>query len=99
MGRRVLWAEVKCPNVILAQLGGGLDNGPQRCANLVQLYERARQFGTFSRQGLYRFNQFLASLDEETDPTQAAELAERLLVQARQLGTEHRALPLAQTVI
>src|SRR5262249_15191816 len=55
---------------------GGLENGAQRSANLIQLYERARQFSDFSRQGLYRFNQFLASLDEEANPAQAAQLSE-----------------------
>ena len=43
-------------------------NGQRRCANLIHLYERARQFGTFSRQGLYRFIRFLESLSAETDP-------------------------------
>jgi len=54
----------------------GLENGPQRCANLMRLHERARQFGAFSRQGLYRFIRFLESLREETDPAQASDLSE-----------------------
>jgi ATP-dependent helicase/nuclease subunit A len=54
----------------------GLENGQQRCANLIALYERARQFGTFSRQGLYRFIRFLENLSAETDAAQASELGE-----------------------
>ena len=54
----------------------GLENGPQRCANLVALYDRARQFGTFSKQGLYRFNQFLEALREESDAAQAPQISE-----------------------
>ena len=46
----------------------GLDDGEQRVANLIRLHERARQFGTFQRQGLRRFIQFLQSLqDDERD--------------------------------
>ena len=45
----------------------GLEDGPQRCANLIDLYERARQFGTFQRQGVYRFLRFLQSLQSESD--------------------------------
>jgi ATP-dependent helicase/nuclease subunit A len=45
----------------------GLTNGPQRVANLVELHRRAAQFGSFSRQGLYRFLKFLDSLEQETD--------------------------------
>ena len=54
----------------------GLENGTQRCANLVLLHEKARQFGTFSRQGLYRFMKFLENLAAQTDPGQAADAAE-----------------------
>src|SRR5439155_4263548 len=43
---------------------GGLHNGRQRVANLLYLRERAAQFGTFHRQGLSRFLQFLDSLRE-----------------------------------
>jgi ATP-dependent helicase/nuclease subunit A len=46
---------------------GGLEGGPQRVANLIELHERAAQFGTFQRQGLYRFLKFLQSLQEESD--------------------------------
>ncbi len=45
----------------------GLENGEQRCANLLYLHERARQFGGFSRQGLYRFLCFLNGLQTESD--------------------------------
>ncbi len=45
----------------------GLAGGEQRVANLLYLHERAAQFGTFQRQGLSRFMQFLESLREETD--------------------------------
>ncbi len=45
----------------------GLDDGEQRVANLIALHERARQFGTFQRQGLNRFMQFIANLQEQSD--------------------------------
>src|SRR5438045_1076244 len=45
----------------------GLHDGAQRYANLLHLHERAKQFGTFARQGLYRFLQFLESLQEQTE--------------------------------
>jgi ATP-dependent helicase/nuclease subunit A len=45
----------------------GLAGGEQRVANLVFLHERATQFGTFQRQGLGRFMQFMESLREEAD--------------------------------
>jgi ATP-dependent helicase/nuclease subunit A len=45
----------------------GLENGEQRVANVMYLYERARQFAAFSRQGLYRFLQFLEALAAESD--------------------------------
>lgn len=44
---------------------GGLRDGQRRRANLVALHERARQFGTFRRQGLRRFLKFLDSLKDE----------------------------------
>ncbi len=43
----------------------GLPDGQQRVANLIRLHERARQFGTFQRQGLRRFLQFLSTLQDE----------------------------------
>jgi ATP-dependent helicase/nuclease subunit A len=54
----------------------GLPDGRQRVANLVYLHERAGQFGTFRRQGLRRFLQFLEGLRAERDinrPTIAAD--------------------------
>ncbi|MFI5379986.1 MAG: UvrD-helicase domain-containing protein [Tepidisphaerales bacterium] len=54
----------------------GLESGQRRAANLIKLYDRARQFASFSHQGLYRFNQFLADLHDEVDASQAAELSE-----------------------
>lgn len=45
----------------------GLREGPQRRANLIRLHEYARQFGTFRRQGLYRFLQFMDALLESGD--------------------------------
>src|SRR5258706_8463551 len=45
----------------------GLDNGEQRCANLLYLHDRAKQFGSFARQGLYRFLRFLDELQNESD--------------------------------
>ncbi|HYO08171.1 MAG TPA: UvrD-helicase domain-containing protein [Tepidisphaeraceae bacterium] len=45
----------------------GLRDGEQRKANLIDLHERARQFGSFQRQGLARFLAFLDRLREESD--------------------------------
>jgi ATP-dependent helicase/nuclease subunit A len=45
----------------------GLRDGEQRKANLIDLHDRARQFGTFQRQGLARFLAFLDQLREESD--------------------------------
>ncbi|MDP9173571.1 MAG: helicase-exonuclease AddAB subunit AddA [Planctomycetota bacterium] len=45
----------------------GLINGQQRVANLVQLHQRAAQFGGFRRQGLYRFLRFLENLREQKE--------------------------------
>jgi ATP-dependent helicase/nuclease subunit A len=44
-----------------------LPGGEQRVANLLYLIERARQFGTFHRQGLARFLEFIENLKEESD--------------------------------
>ena len=49
----------------------GLPNGQQRQANLIELHDRARQFGSFQRQGLSRFLVFLEKLKAETDLGQA----------------------------
>lgn len=45
----------------------GLEDAQQRVANLIYLHERAAQFGTFQRQGLYRFLRFMQSLRDEQD--------------------------------
>jgi len=50
----------------------GLANGQQRVANLIALHERAREFGTFERQGLGRFMEFLRTLEDESDLGQAS---------------------------
>jgi ATP-dependent helicase/nuclease subunit A len=50
----------------------GLPNGEQRQANLIELHDRAQQFGTFHRQGLGRFLTFLEKLKAETDLGQAS---------------------------
>ena len=55
---------------------GGLPRGEQRQANLVELHERARQFGTFRRQGLGRFLVFLERLRAESDLGQASVASE-----------------------
>ena len=43
----------------------GLPNGAQRRANLLKLYDLARGFSTYRRQGLHRFLQLVESLDDE----------------------------------
>jgi ATP-dependent helicase/nuclease subunit A len=50
----------------------GLPHGQQREANLIELHDRATQFGTFQRQGLGRFLTFLEKLKKETDLGQAS---------------------------
>ncbi|MGB7158174.1 MAG: 3'-5' exonuclease, partial [Tepidisphaeraceae bacterium] len=45
----------------------GLVDGEQRVANLIDLHERARQFGSFQKQGFARFLSFLEQLREESD--------------------------------
>lgn len=42
----------------------GLREGAQRRGNLLQLHEYARTFGSFKRQGLYQFLQFLDGIRE-----------------------------------
>lgn len=54
----------------------GLENGTQRCANLMAFYQRARQFDSFSSQGLCRFNRYLESLRDEIDAPAASDLSE-----------------------
>ena len=55
---------------------GGLPRGEQRQANLVELHDRARQFGEFRRQGLGRFLAFLEKLRDQSDLGQAAVASE-----------------------
>ncbi|QOV91396.1 helicase-exonuclease AddAB subunit AddA [Humisphaera borealis] len=45
----------------------GLPGGQQRSANLIELYDRARSFGTHRRQDLGRFLEFLRTLEAEAD--------------------------------
>jgi ATP-dependent helicase/nuclease subunit A len=72
---------------------GGLEDGRQRTANLLELHRRAGQFGTFLRQGLYRFLRFLQNLKEEADlkrpsPAGQAEQGVRLMSIHRAKGLE-----------
>lgn len=56
----------------------GLPDGSQRQANLLALFERARQFDRFSRQGLFRFLQFIEQLrDSGKDLGAAKALGEK----------------------
>ncbi|MDB5296336.1 MAG: ATP-dependent deoxyribonuclease subunit, partial [Phycisphaerales bacterium] len=45
----------------------GLPGGPQRAANLTDMYDRARRFATHRRQGLGRFLDFLKTLEADAD--------------------------------
>lgn len=51
---------------------GGMPGGAQRQANLLALYERARQFDQFARQGLFRFLRFIERLRAESADMGAA---------------------------
>jgi ATP-dependent helicase/nuclease subunit A len=71
----------------------GLRNGEQRVANLMELYQRAGQFGRFQERGLSRFLRFLGQLEEESDFTQPslashAEDAVRIMSIHRSKGLE-----------
>ena len=71
----------------------GLADGQQRVANLIYLHERAAQFGTFLRQDLHRFLQFLENIREERDlgrPSTATggEQAVRIMTIHRAKGLE-----------
>jgi ATP-dependent helicase/nuclease subunit A len=71
----------------------GLEDGEQRQANLLHLHERARQFGTFRRQSLYRFLRFLDSLQAQREVGQPslasqAENAVRIMSIHRSKGLE-----------
>jgi ATP-dependent helicase/nuclease subunit A len=72
---------------------GGLEDGQQRVANLLHLHERAGQFGSFLRQGLYRFLRFLENLQEQKDvgrpsPVGQAEQVVRIMSIHRSKGLE-----------
>lgn len=55
----------------------GMKAGTQRVANLQALHQRARQFSSFRRQGLYRFLQFIDRLrDLDGDAGEAPALSE-----------------------
>jgi ATP-dependent helicase/nuclease subunit A len=54
----------------------GLRDGEQRKANLIDLHDRARQFGSFQRQGLARFLKFLDQLRDESDLGQPSVVSE-----------------------
>lgn len=72
----------------------GLPGGRQRRANLIGLHDRARQFGTFRRQGLRRFLRFVEQLRrQEQDvgtPSAASEADDvvRILSVHRSKGQE-----------
>ncbi len=55
---------------------GGLEDGEQRVANLLRLHERAGQFGSFLRQGLYRFLRFLENLQDQKDASRPSPLGQ-----------------------
>lgn len=61
---------------------GGLPHGRQRRANLIGLHDRARQFGSFRKQGLRRFLLFIEQLKKrESDlaPPSAASEADNVV--------------------
>jgi len=71
----------------------GLEDGEQRVANLLYLHQRATQFGTFLKQGLYRFLRFLEQLRAERDlarpsPATAADDVVRIMSVHRSKGLE-----------
>jgi ATP-dependent helicase/nuclease subunit A len=53
-----------------------LDRGRQRAANLLAFHQRAREFGSFASQGLYRFLRFLHGIQESGDLGQPSMLGE-----------------------
>ena len=57
---------------------GGMPGGAQRRANLLALCDRAREFDSFRRRGLFRFLRFIRRLEEsEGDLGQARTLGEQ----------------------
>jgi ATP-dependent helicase/nuclease subunit A len=78
----------------------GLPDGQQRGANLIGLHERARQFGSFRRQGLGRFLQFLEKLKADSDLGQESVASEaddavRIMSVHRSKGLEFPVVMLA----
>ncbi len=78
----------------------GLSDGQQREANLIGLHERARQFGTFRRQGLGRFLEFLEKLKTDADLGQESAASEaddavRIMSVHRSKGLEFPVVMLA----
>ena len=69
----VLW-EIYEESGYLAYVSG-LREGAQRRANLLQLHEYARAFGTFQRQGLYRFLRFLDGIRETGESLETSAVA------------------------
>jgi ATP-dependent helicase/nuclease subunit A len=72
----------------------GLHDGEQRVANLSDLYQRASQFGSFHRQSLSRFMEFLEGLRDEVDlgqPSIASEADDAVRVMSihRSKGLEY----------
>lgn len=71
-----------------------MPDGPQRVANLAQLHQYAREFATFSRQGLHRFLRFLDAMraDEQdmgvTPPLSAAADVVRIMSIHQSKGLE-----------
>jgi ATP-dependent helicase/nuclease subunit A len=71
----------------------GLRDGEQRKANLIDLHDRALQFGSFQRQGLARFLRFLDQLRDESDLGQPSVVGEgeeviRIMTVHRSKGLE-----------
>ncbi|MCG8408839.1 MAG: helicase-exonuclease AddAB subunit AddA [Phycisphaerales bacterium] len=69
----VLW-EIYEESGYLAYVSG-LREGAQRRSNLIQLHEYARTFGTFQRQGLYRFLRFLDGIRESGESLETSAAA------------------------
>ena len=72
----------------------GLHDGEQRVANLTDLHQRAGQFGSFHRQSLSRFMEFLEGLRDEVDlgqPSIASEADDAVRVMSihRSKGLEY----------
>src|SRR5213080_2356813 len=73
--RKMSWRPI-CEQSGYIAFCSGLHDGRQRVANLIFLYEKARTFGNFSRQGLYRFIQYLEAIRDEFDTGQSPQLGQ-----------------------